>query len=410
MKTSLRWFSGSLVIVILTIAGVACSSSTPLKKTVDAPVARDLGADERFARDLVPDAAGPDLAEPDLLVQVIPDASSAGKDTAVADLLAAKDEVAADLPAGKDTILVDLPASRDIVLADLSATVADVPVGDIPAGDVPPAADLVTQDGPPHAVFDCRSAGIWPTCNDNPISEAIMGTCQPDGTCLCNLGYVINPSTGRCMYSYPKRDASTSSEAGPAAVCTGDYTACGCGCCGSVPGNTRCYYPSLGETVAAIAAQDEATRLSTNCDLAGCSIGVHYLCCAPAAPDPPASATYSASGYSGGLDHVTITRSGADCATLSFESPTSSAGSDLRITMPDTWGVAIGLFGTCGDAGATDRAKGAVGTFALRASGSLCLADVHATLFAFTATGEVKTTRLDADGLAVVGFPTSLCN
>ena len=75
-----------------------------------------------------------------------------------------------------------------------------------------------------------------------------------------------------------------------------------------------------------------------------------------------------------------------------------------------TWGVVIAEFGACGDAGAMDRAGGAVGTFALRASGSLCLADVHATLFAFTATGEVKAARFDADGLTVTGLPAWLCN
>jgi hypothetical protein len=387
MNTSPRHVAVGLVVIALNVAGIACSSSTSLKKIGDAATPRDLGADDRPAQDVVADLTGLDLDEPDLLVQVIPDV----------------------LPAGKDVVPADLDAGKDTVLADLPATVADVPGGDMPAGDVPPAADLVTQDGPTSAVFDCRSAGIGPTCNDSPISEAIMGACQLDGTCLCNRGYVINPSTGRCMYSNPKRDASTSSEAGPAATCTGDYTACGCGCCGSLTGNTRCYYPSLGETVATITAQDEATRLSTNCDLTGCSIGIHYLCCAPAAPDPPSSATYSASGYSGGLDHVTITKSGADCAALYFVSPTSSTGSDLRITTPDTWGVTMGLFGTCGDAGASDRAKGGVGTFALRASGSLCLADVHATLFAIAATGEVKTVRFDADGVTVVGLPVYLC-
>lgn len=73
------------------------------------------------------------------------------------------------------------------------------------------------------------------------------------------------------------------------------------------------------------------------------------------------------------------------------------------------WGVVGGTFGTCGDASARDLATGALGMFVLRASGSLCLADVHATLFAFTAPGEAKTTRLDADGVTVTGLPAGLC-
>jgi hypothetical protein len=56
------------------------------------------------------------------------------------------------------------------------------------------------------------------------------------------------------------------------------------------------------------------------------------------------------------------------------------------------------------------QAQGAVGTLGLRASGSQCLADLHATLFAFAADGTVKTTRLDVDGVAVTGLPGGLCN
>jgi hypothetical protein len=73
--------------------------------------------------------------------------------------------------------------------------------------------------------------------------------------------------------------------------------------------------------------------------------------------------------------------------------------------MPSSWGVVSAGFGSCGDASATDQAKGAVGTLTLRASGSQCEADLHATLFAFEADGTVKTTRLDVDGVAVTGLP-----
>ena len=57
-----------------------------------------------------------------------------------------------------------------------------------------------------------------------------------------------------------------------------------------------------------------------------------------------------------------------------------------------------------------DQAKGAVGTLALRASGSQCVADLHATLFTFAADGTVKTSRLDVDSVVVTGLPGTLCH
>jgi hypothetical protein len=395
MNTSLRHFAVGLV-VALDVAGIACSSSMPLKKPNDAAVARDLGADQQPPRDAPADVAGPDLAEPDLPVLATPDARLAGKDTALSDVLASK-----DTPVG------DLSVAIDLFATDLAAMGADASVNDARAVDVSLPADLGTGDGPADVTFGCTPSSLWPGCNDTVNSEAIMGKCQPNGTCMCNSGYVINLSTGRCMY--PRLDASVGGEAGPVAVCSGDYTACGCGCCGGGPSTTMCYYPSLGETIAAITAQDKVTGASPDCAGAGCGIGIHYVCCVPPAPNPPSSATYSATGYSGGKNHVTISKSGADCATLSFDWPTISSSSDLRVATPSAWGLSSGQLGTCGDASAMDLAKGAVGTFALRSSNGACLTDVHASLFTFTATGEVKAVRFDADGLTVAGLPVSLC-
>jgi hypothetical protein len=42
-------------------------------------------------------------------------------------------------------------------------------------------------------------------------------------------------------------------------------------------------------------------------------------------------------------------------------------------------------------------------------SGTLCVADLHATLFAFAPTGEVKSARLDVDGLEMTGIPATMC-
>jgi len=246
------------------------------------------------------------------------------------------------------------------------------------------------------------------TCNDNLLVSSIWGTCQPDGTCLCTAGHVVNPNTGRCMMS-PTKDASAGSDTDPG-ICTGDYTACGCGCYGGVQSRPSCYYPSLGETVATVTAQDLATKSATDCARAGCSLGIHYVCCAEAAAEPSASATYTATGYSGGLDHVAISKSGSDCTTLSFARPWTEGNSALRISMPASWGISAAAFGGCGDAGVLDQANGAVGTLALRTDGAQCLADLHATLFAFAPDGAAKSSRLDVDGVAVTGLPVGLCH
>jgi len=378
---------------ILALNLVACSSSTPLKKTSDAAAVPDLGIADLAARDAVADLAGPDLAGPDLT----------GPDMASADVPFADTWLT-----GKDTPQSDLPAGKDTIPADLPATVADTLASDAPARDVPPT-DGVSRDGPADSAPTCKSDASGPVpCNDNPNSEAVMGTCQPDGTCACDSSFVLNPSTGRCMY--PPRDASVRSDTSAAAGCTGDYTACGCGCCGGVQATPTCYYPSLGDTITAITAQDEAAKSSTNCNLVGCSLGIHYICCAEPASESPPSATYTAEGYSGGLDHVMISKVGADCAAVSFARPLADGRAALRVTMPSSWGVVSAGFGTCGDGGVTDQAKGAVGTLALRAAGSQCVADLHATLFAFAADGTVKSTRLDIDGLTVAGLPGSLCD
>jgi hypothetical protein len=59
---------------------------------------------------------------------------------------------------------------------------------------------------------------------------------------------------------------------------------------------------------------------------------------------------------------------------------------------------------------AYDQANGAVGTLALRTDGVQCLADLHATLFAFAPDGTAKSSRLDVDGVAVTGLPPGLCH
>ena len=127
------------------------------------------------------------------------------------------------------------------------------------------------------------------------------------------------------------------------------------------------------------------------------------------APESPSSATYTADAYIGGLDHISISKVGADCAGVSLAHPMSSSDSWSKITTPSAWGVPGATFGACGDAGATVQAKGAVGTLVLHARETECLADLHVTLFAFSDEGTVKTSRLDVDDLVIPTFPAGFC-
>lgn len=318
----------------------------------------------------------------------------------------------------KDGALPDQPSLPDLGGNDL----ADAPVGDAPAGpDTASAKDTAaaTPDASadslafevlrgevasdvtkarmdaPADVASCTGSGG--DCNDDPLVSAIWGTCQADGTCACKPGFEINPSTGRCRM--PRADAADGT-----ATCSGEFKACGCGCCGE-PRDIACYYPPLGESTATLRAKDDAAKASADCTAAGCSRGVKYVCCMPVGTAPSA-ATYSTSSYMGDMDHITISKSGSDCATLRMSLP-STTSSELRIDGPSRWGIS-GYLGSC-EAGAGSAAKGALGTVAMYPRGEACLVDVHVTLFAIANDGTVMPTSLDVDGLPVTDFPASFC-
>ncbi|HWA71056.1 MAG TPA: hypothetical protein VG937_01910 [Polyangiaceae bacterium] len=52
--------------------------------------------------------------------------------------------------------------------------------------------------GSAGSIASCTQ-GADQTCNDNPSVSAILGTCLADGTCHCDTGSIINPSTGKCV-------------------------------------------------------------------------------------------------------------------------------------------------------------------------------------------------------------------
>jgi hypothetical protein len=379
-----------VVLVGLGLVQLACGR-TDSSRSGDAAVA-DSGAN-----DLAPVDQPSQLADLQVGADLPPDQALADVPGAE-DVAAANDPMRPDLVPPRDEIVREAPPAKpDALLAED----ADAARSDALASDVA-KADAFLGDGPVEHLLPCGPGGGG--CNDDPAVSSIWGTCQPDGTCACTAGFVINPSTGRCRP--PLRDASPLGDAGELA-CSGEYPACGCGCCGP-PRNVACYYPTLGESTADIKAKDEAAKSSTNCALVGCSAGTRYVCCLPATPEPTSAATYASDSYIGDMNHISIVKSGADCAELGLSSPATSR-TEFRIVTPASWGVMAARFGTCGDAGVAGQAAGALGTVALRASGTECLADVHVTLFGFTSAGDLKTTRLDVDGLLVKDFPADWC-
>jgi hypothetical protein len=323
---------------------------------------------------------------------------------ALADAVAMSDiYVPADLSPTRDAPPPDL--AKDALAAEIAGDVATAEVVDghrdgAAAPDTPPALG----DGGTGVPAAC-TPGMDQTCNDSSLVSSVWGTCAADGTCVCHPGYILNPSTGRCTTGL--RDAGIYGDS-PAA-CTGAFEACGCGCCGGTSPTPVCYYPALGETTALFQAKDEEVRQTTNCLAAGCSRGQRYVCCVADAPEPAGSATYAADAYVGDLDHLNIQKVGADCAQLSLAAPAVDRDDRIALQTNGNWGMARARFGGCGDGAAAEMAQGVLGTLVVRKGALGCVVDVHASLFAHGSTGEVRTTRLDADNLPIGGMGDDLC-
>lgn len=367
----------------------------------------------------------PMQAKPDAGPDAIPDAAiDLRRDGVVADVAVDSADVVIAIADGAADSARDTSRLADMADAFVSPDLAppkDVPVADS-LGDASPDVLDGRRDvrpdaarGPIDAVdaFDARTdtaaactPGMNQTCNDSDLVSAVWGRCNPDGTCTCDAGYTINPATGRCMRG--ARDAATVGD-GPAPGCTDDYLACGCGCCGGTTPTNVCYYPELGETTAIFAAQDAQVRQSTNCATVGCALGRRYLCCVAGTPEPAGSASYTADGYMGDANHLTIHKSGADCAELALAGPTTGGDDRLPLQTNGSWKLAFARLGACVDGGPTESARGILGTIVTRKAGGGCVVDVHVSLFTFTTTGEVETGRLDADGVPIDGIGAEIC-
>jgi hypothetical protein len=359
---------------------VACSSSAAMTQVADAAMDKAAGSDWPVESPTAGDAAFPTDLLPS---KEVPGADrTTSQDLIPADGVAVEDIGAAEGPGRKDATPADVLPPADLLPTDAS-------------GREDTSPDEVLRDGGADLVIGCLPES-FPQCNDDPYSATRMGTCQPDGTCECESYYVLNPTTGRCRY--PPRDGSAGDTDALVNLCTGVYSSCQCSCCGVIGRDKMCYYPTLGESVAALAAADEQRWASTTCGAGACSSGIHYVCCTPADPEPSSAATYTASGGVGGYDHLAIGKTGADCASLTFIGP-SAATNGLRIETSGSWSAVAASFGRCGDAGAQVQANGALGTLTFRMFEGACVMDLHATLFAIDDGGYLTTARMDGDGI-----------
>jgi hypothetical protein len=260
------------------------------------------------------------------------------------------------------------------------------------------------RDASPDITPDARSVctpGMNQTCNDDPISAAVSGVCQANGTCSCNDGYSKNAITGKCM----RPEVST---------CSGSYTACGCGCCTGPTPTPVCYYPSAGESVSTVRTADEAAKSGANCAMAGCALGQHYLCCGEATPEPSGSATYSAAYHIGGYDRIILDKTGTDgnCVSLGLIYALSGSSSHpMRLTTPANWSVEGTISAGACKSPSPEQSIGAQGTVTFTPNGSSCTISAHLTAFFYSdATGAISTMRIDTDNTSITGGgPSGYC-
>jgi hypothetical protein len=277
----------------------------------------------------------------------------------------------------------DAPIAKDVADAPITKDLADAPIA---------------QD----AAFAC-TPGDNQTCNDNSLVSSLWGTCQSNGTCSCNAGFVINPNSGRCV-------------APAAGACSGSYEACGCGCCGGVTSSPLCYYPSAGDSLSAIIAADQTVAGSSTCSLAGCALGQHYLCCAEASAEPAGSAQYTAQYTVGGYDRVGLSKTSTDGNCLSLKlvnsGPSGANSTKLRVSTPSNWTIEGAISASpCASSTPVTQAIGAQGTVSFSPSGTAsCAISAHLTVF-FVATTDspVTTMRIDADTVLISGGPVGYC-
>jgi len=189
--------------------------------------------------------------------------------------------------------------------------------------------------------------------------------------------------------------------AGASEEACGDYLACGCGCCGGASPSHACYYPDLGDTLAGVIAQDEATADSETCANAGCALGTEYHCCV--VPSEAGEATYRVDASSTAVDRLTVFRADPEdrCTTLTLSS--SLDVPKFPIEVPEGWKVDLAANGfACAEAYNFPSLRHAIGGegYVAFTTAERCTIDFDVTLF-FNLGTEIQATRLVGMSVAV---------
>jgi hypothetical protein len=157
--------------------------------------------------------------------------------------------------------------------------------------------------------------------------------------------------------------------AAPDFVCRG-LTACGCGCCADSSPKVTCYYPEYGDDLVAIKDADDLASMSPDCENAGCSAGIHYVCCAT--PSEARAGEYTAYVTpEGGIAIMHMDPNHVFCRFLSL----APGGPDAypNVELPEGYSLEQPIEAACNDTAYQQGSVGALGHVTITPSCTLNL-------------------------------------
>jgi hypothetical protein len=187
--------------------------------------------------------------------------------------------------------------------------------------------------------------------------------------------------------------------AAPDFACRG-LTACGCGCCADSNPKVTCYYPEYGDDLAAIDEADDLASMSPDCETAGCSAGLHYVCCVT--PSEAREGKYTASlTVDGRIFIMHEDPNGLYCRLLWLAPSPDGAGDYPNVDLPEGYWLQQPLEAACDDTAFAQGSAGALGRITITPS---CTLDFDLSVaFGYKPDG-IEIERLVASDLPVDGL------
>ena len=204
-------------------------------------------------------------------------------------------------------------------------------------------------------------------------------------------------------------DAGSGGAAGAqSSTCAGEYT-CRCECCGAEEATLHCYYPELGDDLAAVIAADDGKGTSPSCARDSCAAPRRIVCCDRS--DADGSGSYRASFVIGGLDRIILHRESSDsirCTRIELVRP---GGQETRLELPEGWSLGTVQDYACADesnAAASSR-RWPIGALGFARFGAGCALDLDLTLFFPAEGGGVDAVRFESQALPVPSLESVGC-